>query len=133
MGHEPSDKLLAPVHNRARAFDKPPASDEVMEVILSRFQVSAEQSINDKLISSEDNASYRHDTVQIDAAYGEERFNLHLYIPKNAKPPYETVVWIPGAGAFNSTSFEGRRDQTEVRFQDELLATGRAVCLPVCQ
>ena len=131
--HPPSEESLEPVSQRAPTFDKPPVSDEVMNVILSRFDVSPEQSLNDRVISTEDHGSYRHDTVQIDAAYGQERFNVHLYFPKNAKPPYETVVWIPGSGAFSSNTFEGRRDQSEVRFQDELLASGRAVCLPVCQ
>ena len=34
-----------------------------------------------------------------DAAYGNERMSAYLFLPKKAKPPYQTVLYFPGAGA----------------------------------
>ena len=134
--HPPSKKSQQPVNRRARTFDEPPASDEVMEVILSRYRHDSNASLNPETVPANDepgHESYRHEIVRIDADYADERFDVHLYLPHDVEPPYETVVWVPGSGAFQATSFRDRLSQTEVRFQDELVGSGRAVCLPVCQ
>ena len=50
------------------------------------------------------NASSPHWTrhkVSYATGYGSERMNAYLYLPKNASPPYQTVVLMPGAGVFN--------------------------------
>jgi serine/threonine protein kinase len=39
-------------------------------------------------------------TVSFDAAYPGHRVRLHLLLPRNARPPYQTVVYLPGANAF---------------------------------
>jgi tRNA A-37 threonylcarbamoyl transferase component Bud32/dienelactone hydrolase len=45
--------------------------------------------------------------VSFAAAYGNERVPALLYLPKTASPPYQTVVYFPGANAFwQGTSFE---------------------------
>ncbi len=134
--HPSSTTLLAPVKKRRRVFDRPAASDEVMEVILSRYNHKPGLKLNPTPVEVDDaqtDGGHHHEAVQIDAAYGKERFDIHLYFPSSASAPYETIVWVPGLGALNSPSFAARRDGAEVRFQNEILATGRAVCLPVCQ
>ncbi len=49
--------------------------------------------------SSEPEEAWRHDVVSILAAYGEERFRIHLYLPKDTDPPYQAVVYFPPSSA----------------------------------
>ena len=45
------------------------------------------------------------ETVTIDAAYDKERLIIHLDLPTGCKPPYKTLVYFPGANAFQQTEF----------------------------
>jgi pimeloyl-ACP methyl ester carboxylesterase len=36
------------------------------------------------------------ETIQFDAAYGKERMLAHLLLPRNGKPPYQTIIFWPG-------------------------------------
>jgi tRNA A-37 threonylcarbamoyl transferase component Bud32 len=36
------------------------------------------------------------ETIQFDAAYGKERVLAHLLLPRNGKPPYQTIIFWPG-------------------------------------
>ena len=40
--------------------------------------------------------------VEIDAAYGQERLPLNIFIPKNASPPFKTVIYVPGSNSITS-------------------------------
>ena len=48
---------------------------------------------------SADTPDWRRETVTFDAAYGDERVIAHLYLPKSATPPYQTIVYFPGGDA----------------------------------
>ena len=75
----------------------------------------------------EESEHWRHEKVFFNAAYGGERVPAHLFLPKNASPPYQTVVYGPSAEAFAlRTSDDLRMDHLEF-----LLRSGRAVMLPV--
>ena len=53
---------------------------------------------------------WRMEKVSYAAAYGPERIPAYLFLPKNAKPPYQAVVVFPGANAVyerSSTSIGG--------------------------
>jgi eukaryotic-like serine/threonine-protein kinase len=45
--------------------------------------------------------------VSFTAAYGGERVIAWVYLPRNGKPPYQTVVLYPGSGAIGSAPFNG--------------------------
>jgi dienelactone hydrolase len=45
--------------------------------------------------------------VSFIAAYGGERMSAWLFIPRNGKPPYQTVVLFPGSGAIGAGPFTG--------------------------
>jgi DNA-binding SARP family transcriptional activator len=68
--------------------------------------------------------------VSFAAAYGNERVPAQLFLPKNARPPFQTVVYFPGAAPFF------QRSSPEGPFGDAywflfLVRSGRAVVLPV--
>ncbi len=63
------------------------------------------------------------------AVYGGERMPVHLYLPKNVKPPYQAVLFFPGAlaiGAANSANL-----QMTTFENDFIVMSGRALVYPV--
>jgi eukaryotic-like serine/threonine-protein kinase len=77
--------------------------------------------------STEDTRDWRKETVTFDAAYGKERVLAHLYLPKNASPPYQTVIYFPGGDA---QLLRSSRD-LNLRMVDFVIRSGRAVLFPV--
>ena len=79
--------------------------------------------------SVDDSGEYwRKEKVSFRAGYGNERVPAYLFLPRNAKPPYQTVVWGPGGYASLLNSSEnGMREE----YFSVLLRTGRAVLYPV--
>ena len=66
--------------------------------------------------------------VTFDAAYGHERVTAHLFLPKNASPPYQVVVYFPGALAF----LDDKLDLASVEdARGFLLQSGRALIVPI--
>jgi hypothetical protein len=47
----------------------------------------------------ESNEYWRKEKVSYRAAYGDERIPAFLYLPRNARPPYQAVLWAPGGYA----------------------------------
>ena len=65
--------------------------------------------------------------VTFDAAYGNERIIVYVYLPKSAAPPYQTVVYFPGGDA------PLLRSSRELKLTnvDFLIRSGRALVFPV--
>jgi pimeloyl-ACP methyl ester carboxylesterase len=70
---------------------------------------------------------WRRESVSIDAAYGKERFTVHLDLPTTGDPPYRAVVYFPGSNATEQSTFE---DAYWERF-DYIPRSGRALVRPV--
>jgi len=47
---------------------------------------------------------WRKEKISYQAAYGNGRVIAYLFLPKNAVPPYQTVVHCPGGYALRSFS-----------------------------
>ena len=80
-----------------------------------------------KVDATEDAPAWRKETVSFNAAYGGERVIVHLYLPKSAEPPFQTVVYFPGGDAPVLASSRDLRLLTV----DFLIKGGRAVAYPV--
>ena len=73
---------------------------------------------------------WRVERATFKAAYGEERVIAYLYLPKNAKPPYQTVIYVqPGYGGLMSSSRDGNTQ--DASWWDYLVKDGRAVVYPI--
>ena len=72
---------------------------------------------------------WRHEVVSIAAAYGGERLPIHLFLPKNVKPPFQTVLYFPGSGVIRSPTSANLTLETSAL--DAVLMSGRAVAYPV--
>ncbi len=78
--------------------------------------------VNDSL------ASYRRETVSFRTAYGSDRMEVHLLIPRDAAPPYQSVIWFPGDDVFLLKSSESF---ASAYLFDFLPRAGRALVYPV--
>jgi dienelactone hydrolase len=68
---------------------------------------------------------WTHETVSYKAAYTSERVIAHLFLPKNAAPPYQAVIVLGGLG------IETARRIEDFQFPYEfLMRSGRAVVIP---
>jgi hypothetical protein len=83
--------------------------------------------LNAVVEATEETDLWQKHTVEFDAAYGGERMRAVLFLPKNASPPYQTVIFFPAADAFLLRS---SRDLSLVRVSF-LIASGRAFLYPV--
>ena len=61
------------------------------------------------------------------AAYGNERVTAYLFLPKNADPPFQTVVTFPGTYALDIRSSA----RLETQWFDFIIRSGRAVVHPI--
>ena len=62
------------------------------------------------------------------------RMNAYLYLPKNAKPPYQTVVFMPGSGVMDiNKPFEqvGEKPEGNWAVPEMIIRGGRAVLYPI--
>ena len=105
-----------------------PVSDEVFQAYKEQFYywrspLNAEVESRDE--SAED---WIRETVSFDTAYGGERMRAHLFLPKNAEPPYQTVVHFPHSGAFTT---QDSSDGVQPGYPDFIVRGGRALVWPV--
>jgi serine/threonine protein kinase/dienelactone hydrolase len=106
----------------------PVVSDEVFAAFKGLYAYD-HTDLHVRVEETETTAESIREKVTFDAAYGKERMIVHLFLPKNVAPPFQTVVYVPGAGAletdrFNTTTwFEGDRDF--------FVKSGRAALVPV--
>ena len=73
-------------------------------------------------------ATWRREHVEVSAAYPGERLPIHAFLPTNAEPPYQSVVYMPGGAAFLMGSSENVKEMTELVWVAE---SGRALFFPV--
>jgi eukaryotic-like serine/threonine-protein kinase len=123
------EAALSPIARVERDYStEKPVGNETFEIF--RRMYAYDRTPLDAKTESVDNSNevWRKETVSYAAAYGGERIPAYLFLPKNVKPPYQTVLWVPGGYAlFLRSSLTGA---TTDAF-DFLVRTGRAVLYPV--
>jgi len=104
-----------------------PVSDEIFEVIRGLYAYDRSD-LDAQVEATDDGAEYwRHEIVSFRAAYGDERVPVHLFLPKNASPPFQTVIFFPGSAAIYLPSSRNLRFE----FARFLPRSGRALVYPV--
>ncbi len=104
-----------------------PVSDDVFRAYSALYAYDKGDT-NPQVQKVAETERWSHEKITIDAAYGPERFAVHLYLPKNAKPPFQTVVYFPGAGAFLDDKLDLRGFEETRGF---LVTGGRALAFPI--
>ena len=120
----PPQAALNAIDQRARDFtQEKPVGDEVFEVI-RRMYAYDRRPLKETVDAVEEEGQWRKETVSYDAGYGNERVQAYLFLPKNAVPPFQTVIHFPPGGGVSSR-------QLPMRFLDFIIRSGRAVMFPI--
>jgi serine/threonine protein kinase/dienelactone hydrolase len=112
----------------------PSATDEEIQEYLRLFEYDRNLPLNAVLKTRDlppDVDGLLHEIVQLNTAYGEERFDVHLLIPRRGDAPFQTIVWFPGIGSMQKQNLEEYQTRREFQYVRALAMTGRIVCLPV--
>jgi len=108
-----------------------PVPDSIFDVYRAQFDYDATD-LNAAVEERDDRAEdWVREKVTFDAAYPGERVIAQLFLPKNATPPFQTVIYFPGSGAVLTKKPLGsalREFNWNVSF---LVKSGRAVMYPV--
>jgi len=109
-------------------------SDEIFEVFRRQYDYD-ELDLNAKQESLDDgSALWTLERVSVDTPYGNDRMIINLFLPINASPPYQTVIYFPGSASIFQISSEKIDEYHEFPvFLSFLVKTGRAVAYPVYQ
>src|SRR6202521_3312186 len=75
----------------------------------------------------QDEEDWKAEKVTYAAAYGNERAIAYLFLPRKAKPPFQTVLFFPGSNALLLRKFSLYATSA----LDAILRSGRAVLYPV--
>jgi cephalosporin-C deacetylase-like acetyl esterase len=106
-----------------------PVADEAFQILKSMYAYDRQAPLNSRTVSRQERSDWVHETVEFDAAYGNERITAHLYLPRHGTGPYQTVVHFPGAGSFDETKFPGK--EWVFGGVGDLVKSGRAVLWPI--
>jgi formylglycine-generating enzyme required for sulfatase activity/dienelactone hydrolase/predicted Ser/Thr protein kinase len=103
-----------------------PVSDEVFKIYLGYY--SYDKTALDPAVEALDETSshYVRQRITFKAAYGNERVPVYLFFPKNAKPPFQTVLIFPGSAAQFVNSIDAYASINVAMFT----RSGRAVAFP---
>ncbi len=128
IGGPPAEALTRPIEHLARDFTREkPVSNQLFDIYRT-FYAYDQTDLKPQVESVDDTSEYwRRERITYNAAYGNERILANLFLPKNAAPPYQTIVYFPHSGATEERSSEN----VEMIFLDFIIRSGRALLLPV--
>ena len=113
-------------------YQQKPVPDSDFQIYKKRFSYDKTDLDAKVELRNETRQDCVPERITFNAAYGNERMIAYLFLPRRGSPPYQTVIYFPGALAF----YEGPTKDldTYYEFEDKLLPiirSGRAVLLPV--
>jgi hypothetical protein len=122
----------SPVHRIERDFlHYKPASDSVFEAykLLYAYPKTPLNAVSGGVVR--ETADWRQEKVSFDTGYRGERMSAYLFLPKNVRAPYQTVIFFPSARVEIIPNSAGGRDLGDLQFFDYILQSGRAVMYPI--
>jgi dienelactone hydrolase len=120
---------MIPVPFRDFASERP-VSDEVFAAYLAQYDYDDKELDSTKELGQE-SEDWILEKVTFNAAYGGERMSAFLFLPRNARPPYQTVIYFPGSYALVNNSSDKLVDNMILSHIDMFPKTGRAVLYPI--
>jgi formylglycine-generating enzyme required for sulfatase activity/DNA-binding winged helix-turn-helix (wHTH) protein/pimeloyl-ACP methyl ester carboxylesterase len=123
----PTEFLTRPIDTLNRDYSKEtPVPDSVFAFYKSLYSYDHTE-LDPKVEAVDDTSKYwRRERVSFRAAYGNERVTAYLFLPRNARPPYATVIFFPGVHAY----FEKSSENIGPEF-DFVVRSGRALLYPI--
>jgi len=106
-----------------------PVSDIEFQILKMQFQYD-KTDLNSKIEDRDETpAEWTIEIVSFDAAYEQDRMLAYLFLPKEAVPPYQTLIYFPGSSSLNIESiFDYRTTSRNLYY---IIKNGRAVIFPI--
>ncbi len=124
-----SAKAAQPLWIKPRDYSlEKPVSDQLFQVYKSIYSYD-KTPLHAVVESTEQADDWVLQKISFDAAYGNERMSAYLFLPKKARPPYQTVLYFPAAGAIYTRTPEP--GGPELGVYDFMIKSGRAVMAPI--
>ncbi len=121
------DSLKFPLAMAFRDYRKEkPVDDKTFNIFLNQYAYD-KTSLNAKVDSTIENEFWTIQKISFDAGYNNERMQIYLYLPKNSKPPYQTILFFPGSGDIFSKKF----NPEALTRTDFIIKNGRAFVYPI--
>jgi dienelactone hydrolase len=121
-------QLIKPLSMDFRDYKKEkPVDDKTFAIYLQQFLYD-QTPLNAKVESKIEGESWTAEKISLDAGYNNERAQVYLYLPKDAKPPYQTVLFFPGSGDIYATEYDPQSINSRIDF---ILKSGRAIIRPI--
>jgi formylglycine-generating enzyme required for sulfatase activity/predicted esterase len=111
-----------------------PIADNAFAVVRTSVYAYTKGKLDAKSESVVEADNWIHETISCNAAYGREhseRVTVHLFLPKNAKPPYQVVINFPGIYAMKDRPFANRSFQPDNVRVAAIVNQGRAIVYPI--
>lgn len=127
VGEETKADHQITVQLRNYASEKP-INDQLFRAYKSLYSYD-KTPLNPKIEFVRQGEDWREEKITFDAAYGGERIIAYLFSPLKQSPPFQVIVYFPGASAVHMRSSE-----LLTRFSEEfdfIVKSGRAVLVPV--
>jgi serine/threonine protein kinase/formylglycine-generating enzyme required for sulfatase activity/dienelactone hydrolase len=124
----PTAAAAAHLEVRIRDYRKEkPVADDVFKAYAALYAYDKGE-LNAQVEPTVSMESSSLEKVTFDAAYGNERMTAYLFLPKNASPPFQIVVYFPGVFAFMDDKLDLSGVEESRGF---LLKSGRALVFPI--
>jgi len=129
-----SDTVFKPdkINEEVDFYKQTPVPDDVFEAYKNQFSYD-KTDLNAQVENKDDSAKdWIKEKITFDATYENKRIVLYLFLPKNASPPFQTVIYFPGSSSVRTRSSKSIEDIGEFKSNLVfLLKNGRAVAYPV--
>ncbi len=104
-----------------------PVDDKTFSLFLNQFTYDKKR-LEPKIEETISGDSWKAEKISFDAGYNNELMQAWLYLPKDASPPYQTIIFFPGSGDIYKRKFDP--DYVTGRI-DFILKSGRALVYPI--
>jgi len=105
-----------------------PVPDNIFNVYKNQFLYDKKDLNAVVEMKDDSNNDWIMEKVTFDAAYDNQRMIAYILLPKNASPPYQTIIFFPGSYAQTSSEITKRQIIAEFDF---IVNSGRAAVYPV--
>jgi formylglycine-generating enzyme required for sulfatase activity len=95
----PDSPLTAAIAFPYIDFNEIEPVDDATFATLANFFAYDRRPLDSRVEAVDSTSEWRRETVSFNAAYGGERVLAHVLLPRDVAPPYQTVVYMAGAGA----------------------------------
>ena len=127
----PTAVATAHIEVATRDYSKgKPVSNDVFKAYTALYAYDKGE-LNARVEETETTESWRREKVSFDAAYGHERVIAQLFLPRHGTPPFQTVVYFPGAYATLDDKLDPRPAAESSDPVDFVLKSRRALIFPI--